>query len=143
MIHLAKEDIRHTLGKFIVTAMGVGMLLGLYVFVTETPYSRSVQVTDLEICDILYSTDGIPKSIKICGYIFNEEPETIVTLDIYLFHMPDKKSISFMSHQNDNDLFDEGFFSRDLSLNGTTGDYLLKVMLFRDIIGTLEFRIQE
>ncbi len=29
MIHLAKEDIRHTIGKFIVTAMGVGMLLGI------------------------------------------------------------------------------------------------------------------
>ncbi len=29
MIHLAKEDIRHTLGKFIVTAIGVGMLLGI------------------------------------------------------------------------------------------------------------------
>ena len=29
MIHLAREDIRHTLGKFIVTAMGVGMLLGI------------------------------------------------------------------------------------------------------------------
>ena len=111
----------------------IGLVFILYVSLTATPYSRSVQVTDLEICDILYSTDGIPKSIKICGYIFNEEPETIVTLDIYLFHMPDKKSISFMSHQNDNDLFDEGFFSRDLSLNGTTGDYLLKVMLFRDI----------
>ena len=29
MIYLAKEDIKHTLGKFIVTAMGVGMLLGI------------------------------------------------------------------------------------------------------------------
>lgn len=29
MIYLAKEDIRHTLGKFTVTAMGVGMLLGI------------------------------------------------------------------------------------------------------------------
>ena len=29
MISLAKEDIRHSLGKFIVTAMGVGMLLGI------------------------------------------------------------------------------------------------------------------
>jgi len=29
MVHLAKEDIKHTLGKFIVTAMGVGMLLGI------------------------------------------------------------------------------------------------------------------
>lgn len=29
MIHLAKADIKHTLGKFIVTAMGVGMLLGI------------------------------------------------------------------------------------------------------------------
>lgn len=29
MINLAKEDIRHTLGKFTVTAMGVGMLLGI------------------------------------------------------------------------------------------------------------------
>lgn len=29
MIHLAKEDIKYTLGKFLVTAMGVGMLLGI------------------------------------------------------------------------------------------------------------------
>ena len=29
MINLAKKDIRHTFGKFIVTAMGVGMLLGI------------------------------------------------------------------------------------------------------------------
>ena len=29
MIHLAKEDIKHTFGKFIVTAMGIGMLLGI------------------------------------------------------------------------------------------------------------------
>ena len=29
MINLAKKDISHTLGKFIVTAMGVGMLLGI------------------------------------------------------------------------------------------------------------------
>ena len=29
MINLAKRDIKHTLGKFIVTAMGVGMLLGI------------------------------------------------------------------------------------------------------------------
>ncbi len=29
MIHLAKEDIKHSFGKFIVTAMGVGMLLGI------------------------------------------------------------------------------------------------------------------
>ncbi|WP_310441682.1 ABC transporter permease [Sulfurimonas sp.] len=29
MINLAKRDIEHTLGKFIVTAMGVGMLLGI------------------------------------------------------------------------------------------------------------------
>ncbi|QSZ40671.1 FtsX-like permease family protein [Sulfurimonas aquatica] len=29
MIHLAKEDIKHTLGKFLVTGMGVGMLLGI------------------------------------------------------------------------------------------------------------------
>lgn len=29
MINLAKEDIKHTIGKFIVTAMGVGMLLGI------------------------------------------------------------------------------------------------------------------
>ncbi|MCK9491253.1 MAG: ABC transporter permease, partial [Sulfurimonas sp.] len=29
MINLAARDIKHTLGKFIVTAMGVGMLLGI------------------------------------------------------------------------------------------------------------------
>ena len=29
MIHLAKEDVKHILGKFVVTAIGVGMLLGI------------------------------------------------------------------------------------------------------------------
>ena len=29
MINLAKQDVKHTLGKFLVTAMGVGMLLGI------------------------------------------------------------------------------------------------------------------
>ncbi len=29
MIHLAKEDVGHSLGKFTITAMGVGMLLGI------------------------------------------------------------------------------------------------------------------
>jgi putative ABC transport system permease protein len=29
MINLAQRDIKHTLGKFIITAMGVGMLLGI------------------------------------------------------------------------------------------------------------------
>jgi putative ABC transport system permease protein len=29
MINLAKEDVKYTLGKFLVTAMGVGMLLGI------------------------------------------------------------------------------------------------------------------
>jgi len=29
MINLAQKDIAHTLGKFLVTAMGVGMLLGI------------------------------------------------------------------------------------------------------------------
>ncbi|MDY0117588.1 MAG: ABC transporter permease, partial [Sulfurimonadaceae bacterium] len=29
MIDLAAKDIKHTFGKFIVTAMGVGMLLGI------------------------------------------------------------------------------------------------------------------
>ena len=29
MINLAAKDIKHTFGKFVVTAMGVGMLLGI------------------------------------------------------------------------------------------------------------------
>ncbi len=53
MIHLAKEDIRHTLGKFIVTAMGVGMLLGIVLIMMGVyrgmVYDAEVLLNDLDV----------------------------------------------------------------------------------------------
>ncbi len=47
MIYLAKEDIRHTLGKFVITAMGVGMLLGLVLIMIGVYRGRIVDAESL------------------------------------------------------------------------------------------------
>jgi len=53
MIHLAKEDIKHTLGKFISTAMGVGMLLGIVLIMMGVYrgmiYDAEVLLDDLNV----------------------------------------------------------------------------------------------
>ncbi|MDQ1263612.1 MAG: putative transport system permease protein [Campylobacterota bacterium] len=89
MINLAKRDIEHTLGKFIVTAMGVGMLLGIVLIMigvyrgmmvdaeillddisadlwivqenTLGPFAESSRVHQ-DMKDIIYVTEGIDKS---------------------------------------------------------------------------------
>jgi len=89
MINLAAKDIKHTLGKFIITAMGVGMLLGIVLIMigvyrgmivdaevllddlsvdlwvaqedTLGPFAESSRVhQDME--DALYAIDGVDKS---------------------------------------------------------------------------------
>ncbi|OHE19265.1 MAG: ABC transporter permease [Sulfurimonas sp. RIFOXYD12_FULL_36_11] len=89
MINLAKRDIEHTLGKFIVTAMGVGMLLGIVLImigvyrgmmvdaeillddisadlwivqeVTLGPFAESSRVYE-DMKNIIYVIEGIDKS---------------------------------------------------------------------------------
>ncbi|MDP2894298.1 MAG: ABC transporter permease [Sulfurimonas sp.] len=89
MINLAKRDIEHTLSKFIVTAMGVGMLLGIVLIMigvyrglifeaeillndinadlwivqenTMGPFAESSRVYE-DMKDIIYVMDGIDKS---------------------------------------------------------------------------------
>lgn len=89
MINLAKRDIEHTLSKFIVTAMGVGMLLGIVLIMigvyrglifeaeillndinadlwivqedTLGPFAESSRVYE-DMKDIIYVMDGIDKS---------------------------------------------------------------------------------
>lgn len=89
MINLAKRDIEHTLGKFIVTAMGVGMLLGIVLIMigvyrgmmvdaeillddisadlwivqedTLGPFAESSRVYE-DMKNIIYVTNGIDKS---------------------------------------------------------------------------------
>ena len=51
MINLAKEDIKHTLGKFIVTAMGVGMLLGI-VFIMMGVYRGMIVDAEVLLNDL-------------------------------------------------------------------------------------------
>lgn len=89
MINLAKRDIEHTLGKFIVTAMGVGMLFGIVLIMigvyrgmmvdaeillddisadlwivqenTLGPFAESSRVYE-DMKNIIYVTEGIDKS---------------------------------------------------------------------------------
>jgi putative ABC transport system permease protein len=89
MINLAKRDIEHTLSKFIVTAMGVGMLLGIVLIMigvyrglifeaeillndinadlwivqedTMGPFAESSRVYE-DFKNIIYAMDGIDKS---------------------------------------------------------------------------------
>ncbi|OHE08231.1 MAG: ABC transporter permease, partial [Sulfurimonas sp. RIFOXYC2_FULL_36_7] len=89
MINLAKRDIEHTLSKFIVTAMGVGMLLGIVLIMigvyrglifeaeillndinadlwivqenTMGPFAESSRVYE-DMKDIIYVMNGIDKS---------------------------------------------------------------------------------
>ena len=89
MINLAKRDIEHTLGKFLVTAMGVGMLLGIVLIMigvyrgmiveaeillddinadlwivqenTMGPFAESSRVYE-DFKDIIYVMRGIDKS---------------------------------------------------------------------------------
>ena len=53
MINLAKEDIKHSLGKFIVTAMGVGMLLGIVLIMMGVYrgmiFDAEVLLSDLDV----------------------------------------------------------------------------------------------
>ena len=51
MIYLAKEDIKHTLGKFVVTAMGVGMLLGI-VLIMMGVYRGMIKDAEVLLNDI-------------------------------------------------------------------------------------------
>ena len=51
MINLAKKDISHSLGKFLVTAMGVGMLLGI-VLIMMGVYRGMVVDAEILINDI-------------------------------------------------------------------------------------------
>lgn len=89
MINLAARDIKHTLGKFIVTAMGVGMLLGIVLIMigvyrgmmveaeillndvgadiwivqenTLGPFAESSRVHE-DLKDILYVMNGVERS---------------------------------------------------------------------------------
>ena len=89
MINLAARDIKHTLGKFIVTAMGVGMLLGIVLIMigvyrgmmveaeillddisadlwivqenTMGPFAESSRVHE-DLKDIIYVMQGVDKS---------------------------------------------------------------------------------
>ena len=92
MINLAEKDIRHTFGKFIVTAMGVGMLLGIVLIMigvyrgmivdakvllddlnvdlwvvqedTLGPFAESSRIHE-DMVDAVYVIDGIEKTASL------------------------------------------------------------------------------
>jgi hypothetical protein len=107
-------------------------LLAVFIFVEifndSPPYSRSVQVENLNVCNIHYSEDGTPESVSICGFIINREPGTIVDLSINLYQLPSENFISTV---------------QDLSLNDKTGHFRVEIQLFREVIGSLEFYINK
>jgi hypothetical protein len=100
-------------------------------------YSESVQIRDLEICKISYSQNEIPESITVCGNVITED---VARLRINLYKMPGKM---FVNENPPKDLFSQGYFTRDISLadNVNYGDYLVEVVLFREVIGSIEFSI--
>lgn len=100
-------------------------------------YSKSVQISELKICELTYTQENIPKSVTVCGYI---ETDNIARLRIILFQMPGE---IFIVENQPKDLFDQGYFSRELLLPDDTdyGDYLLKVVLNRDVVGEIKFYI--
>ncbi len=100
------------------------------------PYSRSAEITDLDICDISYSKTGTPKTVTICGFL-NIEDGDFVKLSIIISRMPDKVFVSENPH--DHDLFEQGFFSREINLDGTHGSYIAEIFLYRNIIGSINF----
>ena len=111
----------------------------MYTFKTSTPYSQSVKVDNLELCGISPAQEGVPESINICGTITNNEPGTTVRLLVYLYKMPNKVLVSRVEKDNKN--FEEGPFTRELSLESTHGKYLVEIYLFREKIGSLEFSV--
>ena len=100
-------------------------------------YSRSVQVTEIDICNISYSEEGIPERVTVCGYL--DMAGSIAELSIKLYQMPDEKLISENPHSDS--LFEAGFFSRELSLEGTSGSYLVEIMLYREVISSMRFDV--
>ena len=99
-------------------------------------YSESVQIRDLEICKTSYSQNEIPESITVCGNVITED---IARLRINLYKMPGKM---FVNENPPKDLFTQGYFTREISLVGAGyGKYLVEVVLFREVIGSIEFSI--
>lgn len=101
-------------------------------------YSESVQIHDLDICKISYSQNEIPESIIICGNVITED---VARLRINLYTMPGKM---FVNANPPKDSFFQGYFTREISLlnNANYGDYLVEVVLFREVIGSIEFSIE-
>ncbi|MDD2906149.1 MAG: ABC transporter permease [Sulfurimonas sp.] len=101
MINLAKRDIQHTLGKFIVTAMGVGMLLGIVLIMIGVYRGMMVEVEILlndigaDIWIVQENTLGpfaessrVHKDLRDTLYIINgiQKSEAITFQNIQLPH---------------------------------------------------------
>jgi hypothetical protein len=101
-------------------------------------YAKSVQITELEICEISYA-GNVPRSITVCGYL---ETSDIARLRIGLFKMP--KEI-YIAENPPKDLFDRGYFKRVLFLPNDIeyGEYLVKIVLNREVVGEISFHIAQ
>ncbi len=95
-----------------------------------------VAVTALRICGRTHVAGTEPDKLKICGSVASNKP--VVTLDMYLYRMPGQILVS--SNPAD-DRFSIGEFERELDLpdGEVSGQYLLLVYFYKNIVGTYQF----
>ena len=123
-----------------ITLLGLWVLLVVATLITKSQngfpskISKSASVQSLKVCDISYNPQGSPISVTLCGYVETEDP---AMLRLYLYKMPNKR---FVSKNQPEDFFYEGNFYRELNIDNT-GDYLVEVYLFRDLLTSTEFTI--
>ena len=112
--------------------------------------NRNVRIEDLVICSGFDPVSGKPQEITspirtnlehiyLCGYVVSEFP---VELNIYLVREPEIKAVF---HVPPDDLFEMGYFIREIILptGDPVGHYRINIFLFRVIIASEEFEINE
>ncbi len=130
----------------------LGLYIGVFTYIKgEWRFSyEDVQINNIALCkgnnpESIYPQDGnitiLPsstKSVYVCGYLTTKAP---ISLLIYIIKEPEIKAIS----SNDpNDMFSQGFFSRQLFLPkyDREGDYRIDIYLFRNVIATKKFQVR-
>lgn len=137
---------------FIFSFIVLGIGLGTYAYlIGQWRFSYGdVQITEIALCkgdslESRYPQDDnnliLPSyttSVYVCGYLTTRTP---ISLLIYLIKEPQIKAIS---SNDSNDMFSQGFFSRQLFLPkyDREGDYRIDIYLFRNVIATKKFKVR-
>ena len=130
-----------TVGRISVAIIALVVGYIWYLYKTTPQHSRNAHITDFEVCGFSYTDDGLPDAVNLCGVIKIDDDASTLKLNIVLYKMPNKKVVSSISQQDN--VFEEGFFSQELRLDGGTGSYLVEIWLYRGRIGSVEFDVKK